>query len=50
MASAIRILADDRSVVIKKDGKGSCIVVWDRADYLREAEKQLSDRNVYQEV
>ena len=26
------------------------IVVWDRADYLREAEKQLLDKKVYQEV
>ena len=47
---AIRTLADDRSIVIKKADKGSCIVVWDRADYLREAEKQLSDKKVYQEV
>ena len=46
---AIRTLADDRSIVIKKADKGSCIVVWDRADYLREAEKQLSDKKVYQE-
>ena len=30
--------------------KGSCIIVWDRADFLREAEKQLSEKNVYQEV
>ena len=43
---AIRTLADDRSIVIKKADKGSCIVVWNRADYLREAEKQLSDKNV----
>ena len=34
---AIRTLADDRSIVIKKADKGSCIVVWDRPDYLREA-------------
>ena len=47
---AIRTLADDRFVVIKKAHKGYCIVVWDRADYLREAEKQLSDKKVYQEV
>ena len=47
---AIRTLADDRSIVIKKIDIGSCVVVWDRADYLREAEKQLSDENVYQEV
>ena len=47
---AIRTLADDRSIVIKKIDIGSCVVVWDRADYLRGAEKQLSDENVYQEV
>ena len=47
---AIRMLADDRSIVIKKADKGFGIVVWDRADYLREAEKQLSDKNVYQEI
>ena len=47
---AIRTLADGRSIVIKKVDKGSCVVVWDRTDYLREAEKQLSDENVYQEV
>ena len=26
------------------------MVVWDRNDYLMEAEKQLSDKNVYKEV
>ena len=47
---AIRTSAEDRSIVIKKADKGSFIVVWDRADYLREAEKQLSDKKLYQEV
>ena len=45
---AIRTLA--RSIVIKKADKGSCIAVWNRADHLREAEKKLSDKNVYQKV
>ena len=27
---AVRSLADDRSIVIKKPDKGSCVVVWDR--------------------
>ena len=40
---AVRSLADDRSIVIKKADKGSCVVVWDRNDYLLEAERQLSD-------
>ena len=47
---AMRSLDDDRSIVIKKADKGSCIVVWDRKDYLREAEKQLKDQNVYRKV
>ena len=47
---AIRTLANDRSIVTKKTAKGSCTVVWDRVDYLREGEKQLSEKNVYQEV
>ena len=47
---AIRSLADDRSIVIKKADKGSCVVVWDRNDYVLEAEKQLSDPSVYRDV
>ena len=47
---AIRSLAGDRSIVIKKADKGSCVVVWDILDYLTEAKKQLKDRRVYQEV
>ena len=31
---AMRSLADDRSLVIKKADKGSCVVVWGRNDYL----------------
>ena len=38
------ILTDDRSIVIKKADKGSCVVVWNRSDYLQEAERQLSDK------
>ena len=47
---AIRSLADDRSIVIKKADKGSCIVVWYRYDYLLEPEKQLDDNSVYKDV
>ena len=46
----MRSLADDSSIFIKKADKGSCIVVWDRKDYLREAEKQFKDQNVYRKV
>ena len=32
------------------NNKGSCVVVWDRTDYLLEAEKHLSDSSTYKEV
>ena len=44
---AIRSLADDRNIVIKRADKGSCVVIWDRNDYIKEAEIQLSNKNVY---
>ena len=47
---AIRSLADDRSIVIKNVDKGFCIVVWERDDYLSEAEKQLCDKAIYKDV
>ena len=46
----MRSFADDRAIVIRKADKGSCIVVWDRNDYLREAEKQLKGQNMYRKV
>ena len=44
---AIRSLVDDRNIVTKEADKGSCVVIWDRNDYIAEAEKQLSDEDVY---
>ena len=46
----MRSLANDRSIVIKKADKGSCVVMWDRENYIAEAEKQFSDKNVYRDV
>ena len=43
-------LVNDRSIVINKDDKGSTGVVWDNNDCILEAEKQLSDVNVYKYV
>ena len=37
---ALRGLADYRSIVIKQADKGSCMVVWCREDYIKEANKQ----------
>ena len=43
-------LQSDRNVIIKPADKGSAVVIWDRNDYLKEAEKQLSDRSTYLEI
>ena len=47
---AIRSLADDRNMIIKKVDKGSAVVFWERNDYIKEAEKQLGDKSVYQRL
>ena len=33
-----------------KADKGSCVIVWDRWDYIKEAEKQLRDSTHYEEI
>ena len=47
---AIRSLADDGNIVIKTAYKGSCVVIWDRNNYIKEAEIQLSNQNVYKSI
>ena len=47
---AIRSLTDDTSVVPKKVDQGSTAGVWDRVDYIKEAQKQLKIENVYKQV
>ena len=47
---AVRSLANEKSIVIKKADKGSCVVVCDRNDYLVEHERQLSDTDVYRDI
>ena len=46
----MKALANDRRIVIKKAGKGLCVVVWDLNDYTKEAEKQLSDENIFKDI
>ena len=46
----MRSLQNDRSVIIKPADNGSAVVVWDRQDYLKVAERQLIDSIVYMEV
>ena len=43
-------LQNDKSVVIKPADKASAVVVWERNDYLKEAERQLSDEKTYEEM
>ena len=47
---ALKGLADDRSIVIKKVNKGSCVVVWCRDDHIKEAKNQLKDNTIYKDV
>ena len=46
----MRSLVNDRSVVTKKAGKDSCVVVWDHQDYIADAERQLGDVTAYEDV
>ena len=43
-------LPKDCSIVIKPDGKSSCVVLWDKKNYFLGAEKRQCDTNIYQEV
>ena len=45
---ALYSLRNDSTIIIKGANKGSA--VWDREDYLKVAYKQLSDREMYEEV
>ena len=47
---AIPHLAEDLSIIIKPAEKGSCVVIWDREDYLAEGYRQLSDHLTYTNV
>ena len=45
---AMRGLAEDRNMI--KVDKGSCVVVWDRQDYIAEADRQLKDNETYESI
>ena len=47
---ALNDLKKDFSIIIKEADKGSGVVVWDRGDFIAEAESQLNDIDVYEEV
>ena len=46
---ALYSLKDGPSIIIKGTDKGSVVVVWDREDYLKEAYRQLDDKEVYEQ-
>ena len=48
--NAMYSLKDDISIIIKGADKGASVIVWDREDYIKEASKQLEDKEVYMEV
>ena len=45
---AMRGLAEDRKIIIKPVDKGSCVVVWDREDYIAEIDRQIIDNETYE--
>ena len=44
------LLKNDKSIFIKGADKESAVVVWDRENYIQEAEKQLGYSDVYEKV
>ena len=48
--NTLNLLHDDTSIVIREADKGSVVVPLNREDYLREANNQLSDKEVYKQV
>ena len=48
--SALYNLKNDKNIVLKSADKGSAVVVWDTDDYIKEAEKQHGDKEIYEEV
>ncbi len=47
---ALSILRRDKSITIKQADKGSCIVIMDTKEYLREGLEHLSDKETYLEL
>ena len=43
-------MKNDKNIAIKGTDKESAVVVWDKEDYIKEAEKQFGDIDAYEEV
>ena len=48
--NALYNLRDDPTIITKGADKGPAVVVWDRGDYLKEASRELEDKDNYEEV
>ena len=48
--NALYNVRDDPTIILKGVDKCYAVIVWDRDDYLKEASKQLEDKDVYEEV
>ena len=49
----LKMIKNDKTIVVKGADKGSAVVVvivWDRENYIKEAENQLREINIYEEV
>ena len=44
----MRGLAEDHNIIIKPADKDSCVAVWDREDYIADADRQLKDNEPYE--
>ncbi|XP_013868522.1 uncharacterized protein LOC106520812, partial [Austrofundulus limnaeus] len=47
---AIKELNDNKTIIIKPADKGGAVVVWDRNEYIREAQRQLNDPKNYKKL
>ena len=47
---ALGDLVEDRGIVIGSADRGSCVVIWDGKDYLKDVDRQFSDNKVYRDV
>ena len=47
---ALYDIKNDKNIEIKSADKSAAVVVWDREDYIIEAEKQLVNEELYEEL
>ena len=46
--STLYNLINDKKIVIKSTNKGSAVVFWNRDCYIKEADKQVGDKDIYE--